>query len=141
MHAALGHAVWITFVVLACWHFFMALRPASGASGAVPSVDGKPLFTPSPAATVAVGIALLLLAALVAATAGFIRTGMARNPLVWLCYALAAGLLARAVGDFKYLGLFKRVKGSKFATLDSFVFSPLCLLLAAGVALVAAFPE
>jgi len=140
VRAALEHAVWITFVILACWHFFMALRPASGAS-AVPSVDGKPLFTPSPAATVAVGAALLLLAALVAATAGIIHTGLQRGLLAWPCYALAAGLLARAVGDFKYLGLFKRVKGSKFATLDSFLFSPLCLLLAAGVALVAASPD
>jgi hypothetical protein len=141
VRAALVHAVWLTFVVLACWHFFMALRPASGASGAVPSVDGKPLFTPSPAATVAVGAALLLLAALVAATAGLIPTPIARSVLSCLCYALAAGLLARAIGDFKYLGLFKRIKGSKFATLDSFLFSPLCLLLAAGVALVAALPE
>ena len=38
---------------------------------------------------------------------------------------------------FKSLGLFKRVRGSKFATLDTWVYSPLCLLLAAGVASVA----
>jgi lipopolysaccharide/colanic/teichoic acid biosynthesis glycosyltransferase len=47
------------------------------------------------------------------------------------------GLIARAVGEFKYVGFFKRVRDSKFATLDTFVYSPLCLLLAAGVALVA----
>jgi hypothetical protein len=46
-------------------------------------------------------------------------------------------LLARAIGDFKYLGLFKRVRGSRFATLDTFVYSPLCLLLAAGIATLA----
>lgn len=140
MLGVLAHAAWIVFVVLACWHFLMALRPASGnfgASDAVPSVDGKPLFTPSRAATVAVGFALLLLAALVAATAGMVQTGLHPTLLAWLSYALAAGLLARAIGDFKYLGFFKRVRGSTFATLDSVLFSPLCLLLSAAVALVA----
>lgn len=34
-------------------------------------------------------------------------------------------LLARAVGDFKYLGLFKGVKGSRLAVLDSRLLSPL----------------
>jgi hypothetical protein len=47
------------------------------------------------------------------------------------------GLLLRAVGEFRYVGLFKRVRGTKFAVLDTFVYSPLCLLLGAGVALVA----
>ena len=61
------------------------------------------------------------------------------SPLVlrWASFALALGLLARAIGEFKYVGFFKRIRGSRFATLDSFVFSPICLLLAVGVALIA----
>jgi hypothetical protein len=50
---------------------------------------------------------------------------------------LAAGLLARTVGDFKYVGLFKRVRGTPFARLDTLLYSPLCLLLSLGVASVA----
>jgi hypothetical protein len=56
---------------------------------------------------------------------------------VWLSYGLALGLLARAVGDFKYVGFSKRVRGTPFARLDTWIYSPLCLLLALGVALVA----
>ncbi len=63
--------------------------------------------------------------------------GVPEAVLSWLSFALAAGLLARAVGEFKYVGFFKRVRGSRFATLDTLVYSPLCLLLAIGVALVA----
>lgn len=137
--APLAHALWIVFAVLACWHVGMAFMPSSGRGGAVPTVNGKPLFTPTRAMTLAVAAALLLMAALIAATAGIVQTGF--NPLLLsgLCYALAAGLLARAVGDFKYLGFFKRVRGSRFATLDTFVFAPLCLALAAGVALLARY--
>lgn len=134
MTAALPLALSAIFIVLAGWHFFMALAPSSEQGGAVPMAEGKPLFKPSRAATVAVGIVLLGFAALVAATGAVIDLGIAPAPLRWMSAALAAGLLGRAIGEFKYLGFFKRVKGSRFATLDTWVYSPLCLLLAAGVA-------
>jgi hypothetical protein len=106
-------------------------------SGAVPSKSGKPLFVPSVGATVAVGLVLLVFACLVAAAAGFVEVGLPVRVLTWSCYALALGLFARAVGEFKYVGFFKRVRGSKFARLDTLLYSPLCLLLALGVAFVA----
>ena len=137
MSEVIAVAVCFTFLLLALWHVYMALRPTSGVSGAVPSVGGKPLFVPSRRATVAVAVVLLLFAGLVAATASLVSVGLPQLALVWLSYALACGLLARAVGEFKYLGFFKRVRGSKFATLDTLVYSPLCLLLAAGVAFIA----
>lgn len=46
-------------------------------------------------------------------------------------------LVARAIGDFRYVGFFKRVRGSRFATLDSLLFSPFCLTLGAGALWVA----
>ena len=125
------------FVVLALWHLWMAMSPASGESGAVPSVAGKPVFVPSTRATVAVAVVLLAFACLVVATAGLVPVGVSPRVLSWLCYALALGLFARAIGEFKYVGLFKRVRESRFARLDTFVYSPLCLALGIGVALVA----
>ena len=130
-------ALCLAFVALALWHFYMALIPGSGTAGALPSADGKPLFVPTRKATFAVGAVLLLFSALVAATAGMIPVGLPRGALSWLSYALAAGLMARAVGEFKYVGFFKRVHGTKFARLDTLLYSPLCLLLGVGVALVA----
>ncbi|WP_280151377.1 DUF3995 domain-containing protein [Piscinibacter sp. XHJ-5] len=138
MNAALAIAVCGVFLVLALWHFRMAASvSATGESGAVPSIDGKPLFVPSKTATVGVGVALLSFAVLVAATAGLLPLAVPRALLVWLSYGLALGLLMRAIGEFKYVGLFKRVRGSRFARLDTLLYSPLCLLLAIGVALVA----
>ena len=137
MNATLAIMICVVFVVLALWHLRMALVPARGKSGAVPSVEGKPLFVPSRRATVGVALALLSFAALVAATAGLFPPALPGVALVWLSYGLALGLLLRAIGDFKYVGLFKRVRGSRFAKLDTLVYSPLCLLLAVGVALVA----
>ena len=137
MNNPLALAIAAVFLALALWHFYMAFQPPGSLSAAVPSVAGKPLFVPSRGATVAVGAALLLFAGLVAATAGAVSAGWPAVVLVWLSYALALGLLARAVGEFKYVGFFKRVRGSRFATLDSWVYSPVCLLLAVGVARIA----
>ena len=137
MNTVLAIIVSLAFVALALWHFRMALSPTGGVSGAVPSESGKPLFVPSVRATVAVGVVLLGFACLVAATAGLVEVGLPVRVLSWFCYALALGLLARAVGEFKYVGFFKRVRGSRFARLDTLLYSPLCLLLAVGVALVA----
>lgn len=137
MDTALAVVLCVIFIGLALWHLRMALAPAVAESGAVPTVDGKPLFVPSRQATVAVGIALLLAAALVAITDGLIPLALPKFIPTSLSYALAFGLFGRAVGEFKYVGFFKRVHGTRFAALDTLVYSPLCLLLSVGVALVA----
>jgi hypothetical protein len=126
----------LVFVALGLWHFRMAFRPVAG-GGDVPSVAGKTLFVPSTGATVAVGVVLLVFAALVAATGRLLEVGVPPRLLSWLSLALALGLLARAIGEFRYVGFFKRVRDSRFARLDTWLYAPLCLVLAAGVARVA----
>lgn len=53
--------------------------------------------------------------------------------LTWSAYALSLGLFLRAIGEFRLVGFFKRVRGTRFAQLDTLAFSPLCLLLSVGV--------
>ncbi len=125
------------FVAIAAWHADMALRPGRRLASAVPSLEGRPLFVPSRGATLTVAAVLLLFALLVAATGGLVAARLPQAALAGLSYGLALGLVARAVGEFRYVGFFKRVRGTRFARLDTLVYSPLCLLLAGGVALVA----
>ena len=122
---------------LGAWHFAMALAPFPRESAQVPYLNGHPLFVPSATATAAVGVGLLLCALLVAATAGIVSTGLSRRALSVLCAGLALVLLLRAVGDFRYVGFFKSVGGTRFATMDTWCYSPVCLALSIGVAYVA----
>lgn len=138
---AIAALVCAVFVVLGFWHFYMASRPSARENSAVPSVNGKPLFVPSRRSTVLVAIVLCLFAALVAATAGWLATGLPPYLLRWASYALALGLMARAVGDLRYVGFFKTVRGTPFAKMDTLLYSPLCLLMSAGVAAVAYGPQ
>ena len=44
------------------------------------------------------------------------------------------------MGDFRTVGFFKKVRATRFAQLDSRIYSPLCAVLSAGCAVVAGGP-
>jgi uncharacterized protein (DUF2062 family) len=110
-------------------HIYWAMGGRSGSGAAVPELAGRPAFKPSRTGTLAVAIALFA-AALLVATAGRVLFDPLAPPTVrLLTFCLGAVFLARAVGDFRLVGLFKRVRGSRFARLDTWVYAPLCLIL------------
>jgi hypothetical protein len=129
----------VAFSALSLVHVYWALSGTIGKLAAVPELSGHRAFTPSAGGTLAVALGLAFCALLVAATASLIRGPLPAYWLKWLSYALAAVLLARAIGDFRLVGFFKSVRGTRFARLDSVVYAPLCLLLAIGVFYVAHF--
>ena len=111
------------FALLAMLHFYWAVGGQTGKIAAIPEHDGIPVFRPSRAGTAGVGLVLLGAAAIV---------------LMHLEVLLAGGaavLMLRAIGDFRLVGFFKRVRGTAFARADTLLYSPLCLAL--GVALAA----
>ncbi len=121
----------ISFVGLAALHLYWALGGKFGMSAALPEIDGAPVFTPGAVATIAVAFVLTGFG-LIALVLGFgfgVSYAPALTPYaVPLGFTFGGVLVLRAVGEFKYVGFFKRVKGSKFATYDSWLFSPFCLL-------------
>ncbi|MEO4010454.1 DUF3995 domain-containing protein [Chromobacterium piscinae] len=108
---------------------------STGFSSAIPEVDGRKLFQPSAIGTAIVALLLALSAVAIVLHEGrfFPETSWLARLLKWGLLALSAGMLLRGVGEFRYVGLFKRVKGSRFARNDTRFYSPLCLMLAAGL--------
>ncbi len=96
---------------------------------AIPEKDGVPLFNPGKTATLFIALALLG-----AAVISLWRVGLFEMEPGWVSVALTWAMVLvfamRAVGDFRYCGFFKRVKGTAFAQKDTLIFSPLCALLA-----------
>jgi hypothetical protein len=121
------------FPGLALIHVYWALGGSGGKVAALPHINGEPAFRPSSGGTLLVALALLLCALLVTSVSGLLPLPVPRPLLTWPTYGLSFGLLLRAVGDFRLVGFFKRVRGSRFARLDTLVFSPLCLALSVGV--------
>lgn len=117
-------------LLLSGLHVFWILGGGWGKRGVVPTHnDGKPLFVPGQGSTLLVALALLIAAFLVAWRVGWVEPGLAEwMPRIGVWgIVLVFGL--RAVGDFRYVGFFKKVTGSTFARLDTRLYSPLCATL------------
>jgi hypothetical protein len=133
MAAALSCCILTALAVL---HLYWLFGGRAGKLAAIPTAGAKAVLHPGPLSTAGVALVLFAMAAAVAARAGWIaRLNGISRPAVWLI-ALAFGL--RAMGELHYVGFFKTVTATRFAQLDTTVYSPLCLLLAALVACVAA---
>ena len=127
----LGFTFAVIALIIASLHFYWAAGNRKGVSSAVPTRDGRPLFKPSSLATASVGVALLLAAALSLEYTGVLALSLPPWLTLFGMWTLGVVFLVRAVGDFRYVGFFKRYTGTRFARLDTRFYSPLCLLLSA----------
>jgi hypothetical protein len=128
-----GDAVTAVLAGLALLHAYWAVGGRWGATGAVPERSSKPPFKPGPWACVAVAVCLGTAAALIATRAHGWNVPLFPPPLPALgTGGVALVLLGRFVGDFRWFGLFKKERRTPFARLDTWVYSPLCLLLGLG---------
>ena len=125
----------ILLLALAAVHVYWATGGERFAEGAVPTRinperDGTALFAPGPLSTLGVAAGLTG-AAIVVSRAGFARSQRGLANLVAIAFFL------RAVGEFRYVGFTKRVRGTEFSRRDDLFYSPLCLgisVLARGAA-------
>ncbi|WP_343485740.1 DUF3995 domain-containing protein [Allomuricauda sp. d1] len=122
-----------TFAVLGLLHFYWAIFGIKNPELVLPTKSSKEKVSlPSSFMTTMVGLGLLLFA-LVFANSAFQFWSVG-----WLHYfQIAVGIifLVRAIGDFKYAGFFKSVKGTPFAKMDTKYYAPLCLVLAILIAI------
>jgi hypothetical protein len=130
-------AFFLAFVLgaLAGLHVFWAFGGSWGKTLVVPERDGAPLSRPS--VTLLVAAALLL-----AATCAVVRGGLVAAPGLGFaaqtgCWVLAVVFGTRAVGEGKYIGFLKRMRKTAFARNDTWLYSPLCVALAAGFLILA----
>lgn len=137
MAVVIARLVASAIAALGLMHVYWALGGRVGKSVAVPEVDGQRAFAPSRTGTLLVAGALFFAATVVAIAGGLFDAGDFNGVFRILAFGLSATLFARAVGDFRLTGFFKRVRGTHFARLDTALFSPLCLALSLAVLYVA----
>lgn len=123
-----------TFFVLAgLLHLYWVAGGSWGIGAVLPEWPGRELPKPGPLVTLAVAASLFAAGALVAVHAGWIPLPL---PRIWSARILWAGsavFALRAVGEFTLVGFFKRVRGTRFAAFDTYLYSPLCVALAFGL--------
>lgn len=118
-------------------HLYWMVRGVGTGAGVPSTADGKPVIRPGRLASAAVAAALALAAMLVLGRSGLIETGLPLMLLTVGTWGVAATFAARTVGEFRYVGIFKRVRGTSFARMDDRLYTPLCALMAVAAGLVA----
>jgi Protein of unknown function (DUF3995) len=120
----------IMLLLLAGIHLYWAAGGLIGRGHAIPEVHGQPVFKPSRLSTVAVAFALIS-AAFVAMLRGFSFCSSIPSWLThWASITIGIVFSIRAIGDFHLIGFFKRARGTVFASWDTWLFSPMCILIA-----------
>lgn len=133
----LGLSIAVILFALSALHVFWAAGGQWGSRVVVPEVGGRPAFTPSIGTTLAVAAALLLATLVVLVRVDLWVAPPLRGLCAWGTWGLGGLFLARAVGDFRQCGLFKRVRGTTFARWDTRLFTPLCCGLGLGLVWIA----
>jgi len=130
----------LVFAILSALHLYWAVGGQLALQSAIPTDGERPVFEPGSLFAIGVAAALAAAAMVSAERAGFVSLGV---PL-WFSrvgtWVLAFVFAVRSIGEFRYVGFFKRVRGTRFARRDTLVYSPLCVVisaLATGLAILA----
>jgi hypothetical protein len=128
-----GATAIVILLLLAAVHVYWAAGGKAGKAAAIPTAEGRAVIKPSALSTAMVAVGLCVVAATLALRIGWLKPlGLAGDNVfvevaVWL---IAAVFALRAIGDFRYVGFFKRIRDTRFARLDTLAYSPLCAVLA-----------
>jgi hypothetical protein len=131
----------VIFAALSALHAYWALGGRWGSSNTIPIVHGRRSFEPSPMATWVV--CALLGTAVVVVMGKLVWIGPAPLRMLFDIGVWGLGLVfvLRSIGDLRTFGFFKSVTGTSFAQWDTWLYSPLCLLVALLTARLASLPR
>jgi hypothetical protein len=134
----IGIVAAIVMFGLGALHVYWAAGGRWGSTVSVPSRrEDLPLFSPGPGATLMVAALLFAAALVMLGRLGIWGQWLPRWFFLAGTSTIAIVFAARVLGDFRWLGLFKRVAHTSFAWWDSRLYVPLCAMLALAAALVA----
>ncbi|WP_237275758.1 DUF3995 domain-containing protein [Tenacibaculum ovolyticum] len=125
---------WIAFLILiflSIIHFLWSAGVKWGYKAVLPTDEENNLkLKPSKIITIIVAFLLAFSAVLYAIKAKIVTVYFVPNSIVNVgLYIVLVVFFIRSIGDFKYVGFFKKTKNTMFAKNDTKYFSPLCLFL------------
>ncbi len=112
-------------------HFYWVFGGTWAADAVVPTQPtGQKVFSPGKAATVIVAFSLILFVIITVANLGLFNNLINKGYIHYATNTIGIIFTIRAIGDFKFVGLTKRIKNTRFGKNDTKIYTPLCLVLA-----------
>jgi hypothetical protein len=122
--------LFIIFFVLGLIHFNWVFGGKWGFEKAVPTKEnGERVLNPKKFDSAIVGFGLILFGLVYFLKSGLVNFQIPNWIFIYGIWIIPSIFILRAIGDFKYVGFFKKIKNTEFAKADSKFFSPLCLTI------------
>lgn len=120
----------ILFLILGGFHFYWLLGGTWGLTKVIPTKDTQSDSLAIPKfATLIVALVLTAFGGLYFLKTGWVQMSLPEWVTAYGYWFIPTIFLLRAIGDFKYVGVFKSIKNTEFAKVDARVFIPLCLVV------------
>ncbi|UNY99950.1 DUF3995 domain-containing protein [Zhouia spongiae] len=121
----------IIFIALGLVHYNWVIGGNFGLAVALPTDEnGKRVLNPKKADSAIVGTGLIAFGVFYLIGAGVLKASLPDWIFNYGGWIIPSIFLLRAVGEFKYVGFFKKIKQTPFGKMDTKLFSPLCLFIA-----------
>lgn len=122
--------LFLIFLFLSSVHFYWGFGGKWGNGAVIPTKDGtEKVIMPGPVPTFAVGSGLFCIGCIILIKGGLLELSLPYWISKSSLWVVSFIFILRAVGEFNYVGFFKKVKDTKFAENDTRYYSPLCLLI------------
>ena len=126
----LSTILFVNFTTMGLIHFYWLLGGKWGVEKVIPTKDNQ-MKTPSipKFATLIVALVLLLFGLMYLVKSGLTTVQLPSSLIRYGYWFIPSIFILRAIGEFNYVGFFKKIKNTEFAKADSKIFSPLCLTI------------
>ncbi|WP_400070441.1 DUF3995 domain-containing protein [Zobellia russellii] len=126
----LSAILFLVFVALGGIHFYWLFGGTWALKSAIPTKGNELNSLAIPKiATLIVGLVLVSFGLLYLLKSGLMHFQAPNWIINYAYWFIPSIFILRAIGEFKYVGLFKKIKHTTFANADSKVFIPLCLAI------------
>ncbi len=125
----IGILLSIIFLLISLIHIYWALGGSFGKDKVLPEFESKKVLNPSKLLTLGVAFVFLLGIINILGIIGFMKL---IGPIIFYkigSFIISMLFLLRSIGDFKYVGIFKKIIGTQFSYYDSIIYIPLCLFI------------
>lgn len=119
------------FIILSFLHIYWALGGNWGMNAVLPDIThNDKTIKPGFFMTMAVAIVMGAFALIIMGNMGIFGDYLTHHFFKYGTIVIAAIFVLRAMGDFRYVGFFKKATDTLFAKNDTRYYSPLCVLIA-----------
>lgn len=120
------------FFVLGILHLSWALGNSWGFASSLPTKEtGERVLNPKRIDSAIVGLVLIAFGLFYGIKTNYVHLQLPNWIIRFANWFIPALFLLRAIGDFNYIGVFRKVKKTAFEKLDRTFFTPLCILISA----------